>query len=94
MARPMVPASQPNDMLVSAARANNLKGVNAAIEKGADVHHEGDHALRWAADNGCLKMVKFLVEQGAEVHAQDDFALRWATKYSRLEVVKFLKSKQ
>lgn len=36
------------------------------VEQGADIHANGDYALRWAAKNGHLDVVKYLVKQGVE----------------------------
>ena len=35
------------------------------LDRGADVHHEGDNALYWAAVQGRLEMVTFLLQRGA-----------------------------
>ena len=60
------------------------------VESGADVHADGDYAIRWASCFGHLDVVKFLVESGADVRAFGDSAIRRASRYGQLDVVKFL----
>ena len=80
-----------NSKFVYACISGDLRGAKTLLKQGADIHAEGDCALRWAANNGCLDVVKYLVEQGADIHARGDEALIWATHYEHLGVVNFLR---
>jgi hypothetical protein len=65
--------------------------LEGLIADGADVHADGDYALRWASGNGHLEVVELLLKHGADVHACDDFALHWAIGNGHLKVVELLK---
>ena len=69
---------------------NDIDGIKALIENGADVHAENDYALCWASGNGHLRIVELLLENGADVHAFNDSALRYASRYGYLQIVELL----
>ena len=71
----------------------SLKVFKRLVEEGANIHAEGDCALRCASQNGHLDVVKFLVSKGADIHSVGDGALRYASQNGCLGVVKFLVSK-
>ena len=79
-----------NKKLIKYSKEGNLELVQHSIEQGADIHVQGDAALRVAANDNHIEVVKYLVKQGADIHAQDDGALRWAADEGCLEVVKYL----
>ena len=48
------------------------------LARGANVHHDHDAALRYAASFGQLEMVTLLLDNGANPHAMNDSALQEA----------------
>jgi ankyrin repeat protein len=64
--------------------------VKALLVAGADVHADGEAALRLAAGNGHTDTVKVLLEAGADVHAKEDWAVRWAAKNGHTDTVRLL----
>ena len=58
------------------------------LEQGADIHAQGDLALRWAAMCGRLEIVKYLIERGADIHY---LALCWAKESGHTRVANFLR---
>lgn len=79
--------------LVIEAASGNIERVRLLLEKGANVHAEEDHALRYSAEYGRLEMVRLLLEKGADIHARDDEALRYSAMNGHLEVVRLLLEK-
>ena len=63
------------------------------LEKGADVHAQGDYALRVASAEGHDKVVEILLEKGADVNTQGDYALRAASAGGHDKVVEILLDK-
>jgi hypothetical protein len=53
-----------------------LEVIKYLVLVGADVHAEGDCALRWASENGHLGVTRYLIGVGADVHGRNDEALR------------------
>ena len=64
-----------DEALIDAAQRNDLLGVAAALDEGANVNAESRFgiALLHAARHSNLEMVKFLVERGADVTIEDRF---------------------
>ena len=81
----------PNYLLIKSAEAGFLKGVQMALERGADVHAGNDGTLRLASANGRYDVVKLLLDNGADVHAVGDGALRLASYYGHKDIIKLLK---
>jgi ankyrin repeat protein len=79
-----------DELLVRESLRGNTKTVKALLKAGADVHAEGDLALRVASQRGHTETVKALIDEGADVHAMNDAALRWASRYGQTETVKLL----
>jgi uncharacterized protein len=62
--------------LMNAARDGNLKAVQAAAQRGAEVDersNKGKSALMLAALEGRENVVQWLIEQGADVNAADNY---------------------
>jgi ankyrin repeat protein len=66
-------------MLEDASISGHEAVCRLLLEHGADVHANGDYALRTAAGNGHKAVCRLLIEHGADVHAGDEIALRWAS---------------
>jgi len=77
-------------IILGKRRKIDLEVIKELIEKGANIHADDDHALRWASSEGHFGVVKFLIEKGSNVHADNDYALIWASYNGHLGVVKFL----
>jgi len=75
---------------VYAEKGEPVEKIKECIEKGADIHHNFDYALRIAAHRGNLEVVTYLVEKGADIHIFEEEALRYAAKNGHFEVVKYL----
>ena len=69
-------AQSPNEALFEAARAGDVRAIEAALAAGAGVNATSRYdvtPLIFAASNGRLDAVKVLVARGANVNAQDTF---------------------
>ena len=82
--------------MMNAAKDGNLKFVQAAAQRGADVNqrsNKGKNALMFAASENQQEVAQWLIEQGAEVNAADNYgttALIVAATAGHHEVVKLL----
>jgi ankyrin repeat protein len=83
----------PNEILELGYKNKVWNLVKKAIDKGANVHLNGDSALRQACINGELEIVKFLIDNGAELHIYEDDCLVRACYSGNLELVKYLVDK-
>ena len=69
-------AQSPNEALFDAARAGDVRAIEAALAAGASVNAASRYdvtPLIFAASNGRLDAVKLLVARGANVNARDSF---------------------
>ncbi len=57
--------------------------VKPLLDRGADIHAEGDSALELAAESGLNDLAALLIERGAYVHARDSRALETAAAKGR-----------
>ena len=80
----------PNELLIKSARNGFLKGVQMALNNGADIHYQNDWPLRFASHNGHTDIVKLLIDNGSDIHANNDQALHLASKYGHTDTVKLL----
>ena len=60
-----------NDLLWITARYGRLDLVKFLLDKGADIHHEDDRAVRWAICNDYYDVAKFLIDRGSTVGTRD-----------------------
>jgi outer membrane protein assembly factor BamB len=70
------PRQAANEALFEAARTGDVKGIDAALNRGADINATSRYdvtALMFAANNGRVDAVKLLVERGAHVNTRDTF---------------------
>jgi ankyrin repeat protein len=79
-----------DNALKLAASYGHVQAVMLLLQRGANVHADGDYALRWASHNGHAAVVQLLIQRGANVHAGHDLALRHASKNGHAAVVKLL----
>jgi len=66
--------------------------VQYLVERGSDIHAEGDAALRFASANGHLSIVQYLIEKGAHLRACNDEPLSVAYENGHHSVFKYLES--
>ena len=90
-------AQSANEALFEAARAGDVRAIEAALAAGANVNATSRYdvtPLIFAASNGRLDAVKVLVARGANVNAQDSFyrssAAGMAIGNGHIEVAVFL----
>ncbi len=82
--------------MMNAAKDGNLKFVQAAAQRGADVNqrsNKGKNALMFAASENHHEVAQWLIEQGVDVNAADNYgttALIVAATAGHHEVVKLL----
>ena len=80
----LVSAQSPDEKLYAAIRANDLTGLRAILDHGADANAADRRditPLMYAAEIGSLEAMKVLIEHGADVNAQNAFgstALMWS----------------
>jgi ankyrin repeat protein len=85
--------------LIESAQKGDIAGVNALLNKGADVNakdKDGWTALMEASNNGHTEIVKALIDKGANINAKDKngrTALMWASLFGNTEIVKMLLNK-
>jgi outer membrane protein assembly factor BamB len=86
-----------NEDLHAAAKAGDVKKVEALLARGADVNAKtayGATALHFAADKGHLAVVRVLIQHKANVNARDTFysanPLTWASMRNRWDVIQAL----
>ena len=82
---------RPNDLLLKSCKIGFLKGVEIALNRGADVHIHGDYPLKYASVNGHIEIVKYLLNNGADVHIDNDLPLKRATKMGHTETSELIK---
>src|SRR5262245_57442695 len=83
------------DALWAAVRNSDMKAIEAALEKGADVNAKneiGVSALWIATSKGKLEVIDLLVKRGADVNARDGIWYRTPLSQSltNVEIVKLL----
>lgn len=82
--------------VMNAAKDGNLKAVQAAAQRGADVKersNKGKNALMFAASENRLEVAQWLIEQGLDVNEADNYgttALIVASTAGSHELVKLL----
>jgi ankyrin repeat protein len=85
-----------NTALIQSAFDGDLRGVEAAIAKGADVDATGPKdrtAMLWAAANGHYEVVEFLHSKNADIDKGDSNGqtpLIFAVRGSHVDIVRFL----
>ncbi len=88
------PAGRLEDMgqaLVGAATSSCVAAVQWLVERGADVHHNRDRALKVSAQMGHLPVVRWLASKGgADVHVEFEDPLRYSAWHGHLPVVQWL----
>ena len=72
---------------MDATKEGNLSAVNTLLKKGANVHHNNDDALQWAAVKGHLDILNCLLEADADVHTLDDSPLQLATFHENFDII-------
>ena len=90
-----------NDDLKDAILKNNLKGVQSALDKGADPKNTydklGNSAIHMACYKGNLEIIKLLIAKGENVHAVSGFnnytTLLLSAEGGHLEAFKFFLEK-
>ncbi|HDR9038418.1 TPA: ankyrin repeat domain-containing protein [Burkholderia vietnamiensis] len=73
-----------------AAKHGQCEIIKHLVQRGSDVHANGEEALCFAAEGGHLEAVQCLVDLGADVHAQEERAVKLATHADRINVVPYL----
>ena len=69
-------SSDINEFLCKCCEFGIIKGVEHALEKGADIHYEGGKPTYNSIYYGHLDIFKYLVKNGADVHYGNDYAIR------------------
>ena len=84
-----------DDLLWIASMDDRYDLVEYLLSKGADVHREGDKAIRWSAKRNHLDIAKLLLDNGADPNGiyepNDSSAIALATANRNTEMVKLLK---
>src|SRR5580692_7628969 len=90
-------ADDKRDALWTAVRAGDVKAIQAAIDKGADVNAKneiGVSSLWIAASKGKLDVIELLVKRGADVNVRDGIwyqtPLSMTAPEKKVDAAKFL----
>jgi hypothetical protein len=79
-----------HEEIKKAIEVGNLNAVKSLVEKGVDIHAEGEYLLTSTAYFGHLDIFKYLVEKGADVHVGEGAPLIIAAEQGKLNIVKYL----
>ena len=79
-------------LLIKSCEIGLIKGVELALERGANVDFHNKLSIRISSLHGYTEIVKLFLEKGADVHAEDDYALRWSSRNGHTETVELLKT--
>ena len=89
-----------NEALIMASKNNDLKHVQALLEKGADANalsrRDSHSALTAASENGHVEIVRVLLEHGADMNEQNARGkrpLQCAARKGHIDVAKLLLEK-
>ena len=88
-----------SDSILVAARVDDLAGVQALLDSGADVNAKDENdmtALHWTAEKGHEVVVYLLISEGADVNAKDEndmTALHWTAHKGHWEIAELLIAK-
>lgn len=81
--------------LVIMAQSNNLPTVTMLVERGSDVHANGEMALNDAVSRGHINVVKYLVEEAhADFLIDDRKIFNTALFYDRQDIFEYLTQKE
>jgi len=78
--------------VISATEKGDLNKVKEFVNKGFDVHEQGDEAIQFACQYGKLDIVKFLYEKGADIHANFGHPLWGSALFGHGDIILFLLS--
>lgn len=79
-----------DDGLNACARAGQTELAKKFVAKGADIHNQDNHALRYAAYFGYTATVKYFLEQGANVNAGNSEPLIQSARDGYTAIVELL----
>jgi hypothetical protein len=79
-----------NRELIEASETGDIESVKLKLAADANVHADGDAALRLASSGGYAEIVKLLLTKNADVHAWNNYALSMASARGYPKVVKLL----
>lgn len=79
-----------DDLLWISTRHGKIELVKYLLNKGANIHHLSDRALRWAVKQKHYDIVKFLIDNGANVNAYDGSAFQLASDHNDKKMLDLL----
>ena len=80
----------PNKLLSKSCKKGFLKGVQVALEQGADIHTYNTNPLIDACNNDNFDIIKLLIENGADISNMNRTLLSTCINANNYEMVKFL----
>ena len=80
----------PDDLLIKSCKIGLVKGIEIALERGADINFNRNQALSEAVFNNNLEIIKLLHKNGVDINYGSDVALRDAAYMGYTEIVNYL----
>ncbi len=81
-----------DNTLRCASKYGHLEIVKYLVSLGADIHAEGEWALKYACKKDHINVVEYLVSKGSNIRVDDNLPLDIACKYGNIEIAKYLVS--
>ena len=79
-----------NDALRIASKEGHLDVVKYLVERGADIHSQGETPLAAAVVNGQAEVVKYLVSKGADAHVYGNYLIKLARERGQKDIMNYL----
>ena len=80
----------PNSLLLKSSKIGFLKGVEIALERGANIDYWNNDALTNACSFGHYDIVKLLIDKGVDIHISNEFTLLQSCSSGYYDMVKLL----
>lgn len=80
----------PNILLVRSSMYKYLKGLETALNRGANIHYKNDISLCWCFFNNDYVTSKYLLEHGADINCYDNRPLDYCFTLKNIDLFKLI----